>query len=234
MPRSVVPHACGVALALSACTAPPEAPSGLNESTAYMVRNFYADDATFQAGVQGFVEWFETEGQEILGVAADLESTDAFSVASLTDEDLAHLPLDAEVITEPGTPVEGETDLPSDAVLTPRDPARATGVVSLANMDCTWKDAEALLVRPDQDSVFSGDWEGYERTYATPRETYEGATAAEVYQPIPTTLDPFAEDFDPTGYAETLLLTDNLVDPTRVITSNIEAYQMPLHLHSTK
>ncbi len=49
-------------IALTGCKAPPEAPEGLDESTRYMVRNFYTGDATFEAGIHGFVDWFGDTG----------------------------------------------------------------------------------------------------------------------------------------------------------------------------
>ena len=56
---------------LVGCQPPPPAPEGLDASTSYLVTNFYADDATFQAGVQGFMNWFQEEGFELM----DLENT---------------------------------------------------------------------------------------------------------------------------------------------------------------
>jgi hypothetical protein len=206
-------------VALGACKEPPPAPEGLHQASAYMVREFYADDLTFGAGVQGFINWFNTEGQDQLGVAADFESTDAFKVDTLTLADLAHLPLDAEILIDA-----------KDDTMAARDPSLARGVVSLAEMACTWKEAEALLARPDQDTVFAGDWEGYERTYLTDVDVFTDASAADDYDAIPDRLDPFADDFDADRYAQTLLLTDNMADPTSVLTSNIEAYPMDLDL----
>jgi hypothetical protein len=207
---------------LIGCAPPPPAPEGLNESSSYMVRNFYADDETFKAGVQSFMDWFNSEGQEILGITADVNSTDAFEVEPLQLDDVAHLPLDPEIITDA-----------RDDIIEARDTTRAVGVVSLAEMDCSWTETEALLVRPDQDTVFSGDWEGYERTYVTPMDTFtEGSTSSD-FADIRRNLEPFAEDFDPAPYASSLLFTDNIVDPTLVVTANIESYPMDLDLRHT-
>ena len=52
---------------LIACSPPPPAPEGLNEAARYMVREFYSDDATFEAGFQGFMNWFNDEGVSLVG-----------------------------------------------------------------------------------------------------------------------------------------------------------------------
>jgi hypothetical protein len=39
-----------------------------------MVPEFYSDDATFQAGVQAFMNWFEDEGFELLGLENTAEN----------------------------------------------------------------------------------------------------------------------------------------------------------------
>jgi hypothetical protein len=206
-------------LAASGCSRPPPAPEGLDASTTFVFRNFYEDDKTFTLGLEGFMEWFFTTGVELVGERANLENTEAFTIGDLSETDVAHLPLDPEILLNQRREEFG-----------PRDLTRAKGVVSLAEMDCTWKDAEALLVRPDQDVVFAGDWEGYDRTYVTSRQTYEEATQTEVFDPVEDGLNPFSESFDPEDYARTLLMTHNMADPTRVLTSNIEEYPLELHL----
>ena len=62
------------ALALLGCKAPPEAPKGLDDSTRYLVRNFYTADPTFQAGVQGFIDWLEDQVDDL----EDYWSTESF------------------------------------------------------------------------------------------------------------------------------------------------------------
>jgi hypothetical protein len=205
---------------LMACSRPPPAPEDLSASASFMVREFYADDATFEAGIQGFVNWFNDEGSALVGVRAKAgDDTEAFEVETLTLEDIAHLPLDAQVLIDA-----------KNGTMLDRDPSLAQGVVSLAEMRCSWKEAEALLVRPDQDLVFAGDWEGYERDYLTPVDTFTDATATESFTRIPQDLEPFQEGFDHAKYGSSLLFTQNMVDPTRVFTSNIEAYPMALDL----
>ena len=206
-------------LALVACKAPPEAPSGLDDSTTFVLRNFYADDATFQAGMQGFLDWYETDGVALLGEEANLDTVGAFTVGDLTAEDIAHLPVVDEILVDP-----------DDGTREPRDLSRAKGVISLAEMDCDWKTAEALLVRPDQDVVFNGDWDGYQREYVTSRQAFEDATANGDYTRIPDPLDPFVDSFDGADTESTLLLTYNTVDPSPVLTSNLENYEMHLDL----
>lgn len=217
-------HASLTILALaSACTPPPPAPEGLDESTAYVFRNFYEDNDRFQAGIQGFMNWFFEDGIDLVGQQATLDTTEAFTIGDLTPDDVAHLPLADEIVVR-------QRGGNRDDELAPRDLSRAKGVVSLAEMDCTWQEAEALLVRPDQDNVFAGDWEGYEREYVTPRATFEDATAQERFDPITARLDPFSDGFNADNYARSLLMTNNMADPTRVLTSNIEAYLLELHL----
>lgn len=202
---------------LTACKPPPEAPQGLDDSTTFVLRNFYADDATFQAGLQGFLDWYENDGVALVGEEVTLETVDAYSIGDLTPEDIAHLPVVDEILVDP-----------DDGTREPRDLTRAKGVVSLAEMDCDWKTAEALLVRPDQDAVFNGDWEGYERTYVTSRSAFESATQSGDYTAIHDALDPFADGFDGSATESTLMLTTNVVDPTAVLTSNLERYEMSL------
>lgn len=206
-------------LALVACKAPPEAPSGLDDSTTFVLRNFYADDPTFQAGMQGFLEWFETDGIELIGEDATIDTVGAFTVGDLSPSDIEHLPVVDEILVDP-----------DDGTREPRDLSRAKGVISLAEMDCDWKTAEALLVRPDQDAVFDGDWEGYQREYITSREAFEDATASGAYTRIPEPLDPFVDSFDGDATESTLLLTYNTVDPSPVLTSNLDNYEMHLDL----
>ena len=50
-----------------ACKPPPEAPEGLDDSTNYLMKNFYASDALFEAGVQGFIDWYDAEGKALVG-----------------------------------------------------------------------------------------------------------------------------------------------------------------------
>lgn len=215
--------------ALAACSRPPPAPEGLDAASSYMVREFYADDATFQAGIQGFMDWFENGGgKELVGLAPGEESgkpTEAFTVGDLTAQDVAHLPLDEELVDDPKDP-----ETTDDDVYIPRDVSTAAGVVSLAEMDCTWKQAEALLVRKDQNAVFDGDWESYVRTYVTARGSFDTATADEDFPPIRERLDPFAEGFDGSAYAGSLLFTDNIADPTPLLGVNIPGYPLDLDL----
>ena len=61
-----------------------------------MVREFYSDDATFEAGFQGFMNWFNDEGVSLVGQKATTDNTDAFSLGNLLKEDVASLPLDED------------------------------------------------------------------------------------------------------------------------------------------
>lgn len=217
----------GAAALAGGCKPPPPAPEGLDEATTYLVRNFWAGDDAFQAGIQGFMNWFEygnpendePPGKELLGLVPGEEgkTTDAFTVQDLTEEDVAHLPLADEILLNPNTEERG-----------PRDLAAAAGVVSLAEMDCSWVESEDLLVRKDQDTVFAGDWEGYDRTYATSREAFQTASQDLAFEPIPVEIDPYADGFDAALYGSSLLLTDNMADPTAVLGADMPSYPLEL------
>lgn len=195
------------AFALTGCEPPPPAPEGLDASTSYMMREFYKDDAVFQAGIQGFMNWYFEEGYRLTGVGAgdgeDQEPLDSFTIGTLTEEDIGHFPL-----ADDG-----------------RDLARASGVVSLAEMECDWQTAEDYLVRPDQSVVFDGTWEGYDRTYRTSREEFQSASMSGDFAPITEELDPFAEDFDPAPYASSLIMLENVADPAPVLV-DLPAYDL--------
>ncbi len=200
-------------LLFAACEPPPPAPVGLDDSTRYLIREFYADDPTFQAGVQGFVAWFEDEGQALLGQDSNLDNIDAFTVGDLERGDVSHLP-----------------------ILHGRDPAAAAGVVSLAEMACDLPVAEDLLIRVDQYNVFSEDWTTYARTYGTDRNTWQGAMASGAFAEIGEEIDPFAAEFDPEPYAPTLLLTRNLAnpEPEALGLADLNEYELFLHFrHGT-
>lgn len=206
-------------LALAACAPPPPAPEGLDATTTYMIRNFYVADPEFQAGLQGFMNWFDEEGHTLVGQEATTENTDAFVVADLTMDDIGHLPMEAELASDPD---RTETE--------PRDLSHAKGVVSLAEMDCHWTEAERLLARPDQEEVFAGDFEAYSRTYHTDRETWHTASRDLEFDEIDADLDVFADGFDVHAYERSLLRTDSMVDPTAILTANVGEYPMHLDL----
>jgi hypothetical protein len=200
-----------------ACKPPPDAPQGLDDSTAFMMREFYKDDASFQAGVQGFMQWYEDEGYLLVGESATTSNTDSFSVGELSVDDVAHLPLSEEILLDSSTDTWG-----------PRDLSNSKGVVSLAMMDCTWEESEQYLLRPDQDSVFIDDWESYDRTYTTSHDAYEAATISGEFEEVTEETDVFAADFDGTLVDSTQLLTTNQVDPTAVLFVDLGVYEMNL------
>lgn len=181
----------GLLLGVSACSPPPPAPEGLDAATSYLMREFYSSDALFQAGLQGYMNWFEEEGYLLAGTRATAENTDAFTVGDLSEEDVAQLP-----------------------VRSGRDVEDAAGVVSLAEMECSVSETEALLVRPDQFNVFSGDWTAYERTFETPRARWEEGSRSGEFDRVPEELQPFGDPPDDLGeWAATFLQTSNRVDP---------------------
>ncbi len=198
------------ALASGCKAAPPPAPEGLDESARYMIREFYRDDAYFGAGVQGFMGWYADEGYLLVGEAATLENTDSFTVSDLVQSDITHLALNE---------LEGG-----------RDVTTASGVVSLAEMDCSWKESEALLTRPDQDTVFDGTWEEYSREFQTSRPLFEGASTVEDIAEVDIDIDRFDDTFDMTPYETSMLLTSNMPDPAALLGVNIPEYEMFLDL----
>lgn len=187
-----------------ACSPPPPAPEGLNEVTSYMVREFYSEDDTFAAGIQGFMTWFDTEGYLLVGEAAGDGNTDTFTLSDLEATDINHLP--------------AMTDSP--------DLSRAKGVISLAEMNCSWKEAEAYLLRADQDVVFDGDWDTYERTYLSDRPTFEAATQTEEFISIDEPLNPFVEGFDYNALSSNLMFTVNQADPTPLLGVDLPPYDL--------
>ena len=209
----------GMGLLAAGCSKPPPAPESLNEAVGYMFREFYSADPEFQAGVQGFMNWYYDEGQEIEDLDADIESVHKYSLDPLQDEDVAMLPLDDEILLHANKDEWG-----------PRDLSAAIGVISVASMDCTWRESEEYLTRPDQDTVFSGDWEDYDRDYLASYETFLSASQDLSFDAIDDPLDPFAAGYDDSAMAGTLLRTVNQADPGKVLTSNIEAYELNLDL----
>ena len=196
--------------ALAGCR-PPPAPEGLDDSTSYMMREFYKSDAVFGAGIQGFMNWYFDEGFELTGVGAGEgegeADLDSFTVGDLVWEDVSHFPLEGARTIE-----------------------NAKGVVSLAEMDCSWQVAEDLLLRPDQDTVFDSSWEEYARTYVTPRAEFQGATDALTFGEIAEDLEPFEEGFDPAPYSTALLFTENVSNPATVAGVDLPAYDLRLDL----
>jgi len=206
-------------LLTTACNQPPPAPESLNEAVRYMFREFYSADPEFQAGVQGFMNWYNTEGKDIADVQASLDTAHKYTLEPLTLEDIDYLPLDEQVLIDPKEDTFG-----------PRDPSSAIGVISVGSMNCDWKTAEHFLVREDQDTIFEDDWEAYSREYLSSEDTFLDASTAETFDAIEERLNPWAEGFDDDVYASTVLRTVNQVDPSKVLTSNIEAYEMNLDL----
>ncbi len=201
-------------LALTACEPPPDAPQGLDEASSFVIREFYNDDASFEAGLQGFMNWFYDEGEALVGLRpVDIETekgetgTDSFSVSSLEDEDVAHLPENPD---GNGLDVAG-------------------GVVSLAEMSCPWQVAEDFLVRQDQSEVFDV-WEGYDRTYVNSLDEFNTATDNLEFTPIPEELDVRGGGFDPAGWAGSILFTENQADPGTFLGQNLEPYPLFLDL----
>lgn len=174
-------------VALFACKAPPPAPVGLDDASRYLLRNFYEDDATIGAGLTGFMDWFDTEGAALAEQDATTSNVDGYQLAQLTPEDVALLPM-----ADDG-----------------RDLSRAHGVIAMVDMDCPWSEAEALLVRTDQDMVFEGDLLTYDREFLTSRSDYEDARDALQFQGIDEAIPALDDAFDPAPQSSDLLWTVN-------------------------
>lgn len=169
------------------------------------MREFYSDDEAFGSGLAGILEWFESEGSELLGTSATLDNTDSFIIRELEADDIAHLPLQDE-----------------------RDLSQAKGVVAVMEMPCSWQSLEPFLVRADQDVVFDDTWSAYTRSYSSDRAAYDEARSSEDFPVIDVDLSPFEDDFAPSPYQGSLLLTDNQSDPVAVLFVDFPTY--PLHV----
>ncbi len=180
------------ALACLGCKPPPPAPEGLQSSLTYLFREFYNEDEYIGAGLTGFMDWFEADGDELLGEKADMENVGEFTLDYLTEEDVAALPIEAEV-----------------------ELTYAPGVVALSELECNWKEVESYLVRTDQDLVF-GEFDTYDRTFVTSREAFEAATPELAFEPV---VEPLAEPYSEPALEDlesSFLLTDNAVSSTEL------------------
>ncbi len=173
--------------ALFACKAPPPAPVGLDDASRYLLREFYSDDATIGAGLTGFMDWFDTEGAALAEQDATTSNVDGYQLAQLTPEDVALLPF-----ADDGRQLE-----------------RAHGVIAMVDMDCPWAEAEALLVRTDQNVVFEGDLLTYQRDFLTSRTEFEGASATRDFQGIDEPIPALDTAFDPSPLSTDLMWTVN-------------------------
>ncbi len=205
----LLPPVALIALLLTACQPPPPAPQGLDEASGFVIREFYSDDATFEAGLQGFMNWFYDEGERLVGLAPGEEEgdepTESFTIENLSGEDVARLPASEF-----------------------RNLELAAGVVSLAEMDCSWQVAEDFLVREDQNNVFS-TWEAYDRTYLSDPDVYDAATDAGTFPPILSDLDPhFDPDFDREAWSDNFMFSSNQADPAPTLNGlvDIEPYEL--------
>lgn len=195
---------------LTACEPPPDAPQGLDDASSFVIREFYSSDAEFEAGLQGFMNWFYDEGEALVGLRpSDLddkepeEANDSFSVGALTASDVGHLPENPD-----GNGFD-----------------KAGGVVSLAEMSCPWQVAEDFLIREDQDQIFDA-FETYERTYVNSIDDFNAASDTGEFTAITDTLDVFGAGFDPNEWSSSILFTQNQADPDTFLGQNIEPYPL--------
>jgi hypothetical protein len=176
-----------------ACVRPPPAPEGMDDSSRFLYRNFYADDLTIGAGFEGFVNFLDGEGAELIDQQASTDNVEGFVLDDLIAEDMAGLPLE----------MEG------------RDLEAASGVIAISSISCTLQEAEALMARSDQDVVFT-EYDAYERTYDTSREAFEGATAAGEWPEMRRSISPYDEGSDPDATASGMMLTHSTSTATKV------------------
>ncbi len=180
-----------------ACEPPPPAPQGLADCVKYMLANFYAEEDVFTAGVQGCLNWTienaalpDDHEDKLLDCTEDTTVQECAMSLNLSDD---------------GEPIPGEELTEADLAALdlveidpPRDPAYASGVVTLKTIDCDWKVVEYHMSRPDQAAVFD-TWEAYTRNYQPDESAWQAyldrSEAAE------------REDF-PSEYLETINQAD--------------------------
>lgn len=211
-------------IALLACKAPPPAPEGLDASARYMIRNFYQDDAVFGAGVTGYLDWFENGGgKELVGLAPSLDTVEtSFTVSSLQAEDVAELPLDAEIVLDPAGAG------PEDDVRGPRDLSKAVGVIAVDEIACTWQQIEGLLLGDRPAEIFHA-YEAYDRTYLTSASQFFDASVSGEFVPMDSPFNPHDPGADVAHYAPSLLLTDNLADPApEPLVGNLPPFELKI------
>lgn len=204
-------------LALCAACQPEEPLDPASSPPAYLVRQFYADDPTFQAGVESFWAWYQADGAARLTSEPTPEDIAGFVAPPLVQADVAALPLDAELVVGWSGGVEQ---------IEPRAVGAADGVLSLTQLACPLRDVEALLVREDQGDVFCADWQGYARAYGSPAADFlagwSGDLTAGALSPSP---------LDPAAVGDVLLLTENDVDPAPAPGwfTDLDAHDLDVH-----
>jgi len=159
-------------LILAACQRPPETPAGLDESLRHLMGAFYGTDEEISAGLTGLLEWYDSEGVDLIGKSANLDNLGSFELEELGEDDVDALE------PRPGG-----------------DPRDAPGVIAVAELPCGWRRAESLLIRPDQDVVFT-DFDFYDRAYTTDRGVYDDARQRDAYSRVdsPMSADDMPED----------------------------------------
>jgi len=175
-----------VILMLVACKRPPETPSGLDQSLRHLFSAFYGADEDVAAGLSGLLDWYESEGGELLGKSANLDNIGSFELDPLRDQD-----------------VEAFSPRPKG------DPAIASGVIAVAELPCRWKKADELLTRPDQAEVFT-DFDYYDRSYVSNRKAYDSARKDDVFEVVKDAFS--ADEFPP----EALMVTENETSGTEM------------------
>jgi len=182
------------------CSRPPETPEGLDQSLRHLFQAFYGPDDGVAAGLSGLVQWYDSEGSELLGKSASLDNIGSFELDDLRDEDIAAFSPQPD-----------------------GDPRDAPGVIAVAELPCRWEQAEDMLIRPDQDVVFT-DFDFYERTYLSSREDYDSAREIDRFSRVGSDIDPG----DLEAAADVLLRTENSTSATELGVT----IPFDLHMHA--
>lgn len=190
--RRSLPILLAAALALPAlvgCRRPPPAPEGLDDSIRALVRDFYSDDLVIGADLTGLETWFVDEGYALLDITPALDELGEFTLEPLRADDIALL-----TVADDG-----------------RDIALTQGAIGISEVGCSWGEAEALDVRPDQDVVFGGEWAEYSRTFLSSRSEFEEARAALEERVVSAGVDPRGEPWQDGELSGSFLDTSNAV-----------------------
>ncbi len=172
----------------ASCSRPPETPEGLDQSLRHLFQAFYGPDDGVSAGLSGMVQWYESEGRELLGTSADIDNIGAFELGEL-----------------------GEAEVGAFSPRPSGDPRAASGVIAVAELPCQWHQAEELLIRPDQDVVFT-DFDFYERTYVSSRQDYDSAREQDLFPLVTSEIVPDDAESAPGA----LLRTENSTSGTEL------------------
>ncbi len=143
-PTAVLVAALAIALTPAACTPPPEAPTELDELSAYLFRNFENEDPAVMAAGLANLHAFFTSGE----VDLDADYGDrAYAVSPLTEDDVA------------------DVEVPATADLSAQEP-----VALVARSDHAPEAQATVMIEPDQTMVEPASPDHYVRTFLDPED----------------------------------------------------------------